>query len=375
MDRRLTERLSPDVLKINPYVPGKPIEELKRERGLKRIIKLASNENPFGPSPHAVKAYEELSSKLNRYPDGYGFELKTALSARFGVEKANLALGNGSSEIIEMMVRLFVRPGMKVILASPSFSIYEIATIAQGGVPVRVPLKDHGIDLAKVASAVDDETALVMLGNPNNPTGKIIGRAEWEDFLRRVPKGLPILLDEAYAEYIDPGESFDGVEYVRDGRPVIVARTFSKAYGLAALRLGYAVAPAEVVDSMNRLRLPFNANQAAQAAALAAVADEAHLALAIRKNREGRARLQEFFARRSVEYIPSQANYVTAKVGSGDGLFAAMLDEGVIIRSMKGFGMPEWVRITVGTVTELAAFEDAFDKTYPRIQRETEAQA
>lgn len=373
MNDRFSARLSPDILKIEPYKPGKPIEELKRERGLKNIIKLASNENPYGPSSAAVKAYEEFSGKLNRYPDGYGYELKKALSAKFGVTPSMLALGNGSSEIIEMLVRIFVRPGSEVVLASPSFSIYEISAIAQGGRAVNVPLKDHGADLPGIARAVNRETALVILGNPNNPTGRVIEKTGWEAFLDALPPDLPVLLDEAYIEYADPGTTPDGIEYVKKGRPVMVARTFSKAYGLAALRLGYAVAPEEITDSMNRLRLPFNANQAAQAAALAAIGDEACLEKTVADNRRGRERLENFFASMNVEYIKSQANYVTAKVGDGDRLFELMLDEGIIIRSMKGFKMPEWVRITVGTNTEMAAFEAAFRAVFPEMGRKAGA--
>ena len=362
MDRRISALINPDVMRIEPYKPGKPIEELQREKGLERIVKLASNENPIGSSPLAAAALKELSGRLNRYPDGYGFELKKALSDLWRIPPEMLVLGNGSSEIIEMMVRLFVGPGKKVVLASPSFSIYELTTIAQGGEAVHVQLKDHTADLPAVARAVDGKTALVILGNPNNPTGTIFGRTAWEKFLAEIPPTVPVLLDEAYAEYSDDPAMFDGRDYVSGDRPVIAARTFSKAHGLAALRLGYAIAPEEIVDAMNRLRLPFNANAAAQAAAAASLSDGDFLRRSVEVNRTGRERLQIFFASRGVPYIKSQANYVSARVGDGDRFFALMLDEGVIIRSIRGFGMPEWVRVTVGLDEELAIFEAAFDK-------------
>lgn len=367
MTNRFSSLVSGDVLKIEPYKPGKPIEELQRERGLSRIVKLASNESPLGPSPAVQAALADYAGKLNRYPDGYGYALKTALAAKWDVTPEMIALGNGSSEIIEMMVRLFVRPGSKVVLASPSFSIYEITTLAQGGYVTNVPLCNHAVDLAAVALAVDAHTALVILGNPNNPTGTVFTREEWEEFLARIPTNTPVLLDEAYAEFVDADKAFAGRDYVGGGRPVVAARTFSKAYGLAALRLGYAIAPAEIVDYMNRLRLPFNANGAAQVAAVAALEDEAHVKRAVELTRAGRERLARFFAEVGVEAIPSMANYVTAKVGDGDGFFTAMLEEGVIIRSMRTFGMPEWVRVTVGLPGELDIFEAAFLKVAKRL--------
>lgn len=367
MKNRFAALVSGDVMKIEPYKPGKPIEELKRERGLSRIIKLASNESPLGPSQIVQEAISGYCGKLNRYPDGYGFELKSALARLWDVPLERIVLGNGSSEIIEMMVRLFVRPGSKVVLASPSFSIYEITTLAQGGYVANVPLTDHAVDLSAVALEVDPHTSLVILGNPNNPTGTVFSRGEWELFLSRIPSNVPILLDEAYAEFVDPEVAFAGRDYVSDERPIVAARTFSKAYGLAALRLGYAFAPAEIVDYMNRLRLPFNANGAAQIAATAAVGDTEHLKKVVELTRGGRARIERFFKERGVEYIPSQANYVTANVGNGDRFFDAMLDEGVIIRSMKGFGMPEWVRITVGMPGELDVFEAAFMKVAAKL--------
>lgn len=357
---RFRELVSPTVLGIEPYKPGKPIEELQREKSLSRIIKLASNENPLGAPEAAAEAVARLAreGKLHLYPDGFGFALKTALAKRWGVGLERIALGNGSSEIIEMTVRLFARPGTKTLLASPSFSIYEIAVTAQGAVPVNVPLKDHTVDLDAIAAAVDERTTLVILGNPNNPTGTIFRRAAWEKFYHNLPPHVVVLLDEAYAEYAEDPDFPEGAAFLDEGRPLVVARTFSKAYGIAALRLGYALAPAEIVDYMNRLRLPFNANAAAQAAGLAALADGAHLARSLALNREGRERLCRFFSSRGMDVVPSQANFVLAKVGDGDLFFKNLLDRGVIVRSAAGFGMPEWVRITVGLPEELDFFEE-----------------
>lgn len=369
MDRRFEALVSPDVLQIEPYKPGKPIEELKRERGFSRVVKLASNENPLGASPKAARALTELGEKLNRYPDGFGFELKKALSKRWGVGIDQIALGNGSSEIIEMAVRLFVRPGAKVVLASPSFSIYSITVRAQGGEVTEVGLKGHGIDLQQVADAVDPETSMVILGNPNNPTGTVFSKTDFECFLSKIPEDVVVLLDEAYAEYDDSPDQCLGRDYVMAdcpaparGRPILAARTFSKAYGLAAVRIGYALAPAEIVDYMNRLRLPFNANAAAQNAALAALADTGHLARSVRVNSDGRERLYRFFSELGIEYIESSANFITVRVGDGDEFFERMLDEGVITRSVRSFGMPEWVRITVGSSEDLDIFEKACRK-------------
>ncbi len=360
----LAPLVNPTVLDLSPYVPGKPIEELQREKGLARVVKLASNENPLGPSPAGVAAYRAAAEKLHLYPDGYGFELKAALARRWELAPENVVLGNGSSEIIEMTVRLFVRPGTPVVVASPSFSIYEITAQAQGGRVVRVPLRNHRVDLEAVRAAVGDGPALVILGNPNNPTGTAFGRGEWEGFFGTLSANVAVLLDEAYAEYADPAEALVGRDFLAEDRPLVVARTFSKAYGLAALRLGYGLAPRAVVDYLNRLRLPFNANGPAQAAALAALGDDAHLARSAGENRRGLARLEGFFGARGIEVVPSQANFLVARVGEGDRVFRALLDHGVIVRSAASFGLPEWIRVTVGTADELAAFEAAFDAVW-----------
>jgi histidinol-phosphate aminotransferase len=351
--------VSPHVLELKSYVPGKPIEELQREKGLSRIVKLASNENPLGPSPAGLAAFEAEGRRLHLYPDGYGFELKQTICRHWRTTPDQVVLGNGSSEIIEMAVRLFVRPGRNVVVASPSFSIYEITAHAQGGGVVRVPLRDYVVDLEGVLAAVDESTALVILGNPNNPTGTIFRKPEWERFLARLPVSVGVLLDEAYAEYAaDPGFPV-GREYLDEGRPLVVARTFSKAYGLAALRIGYGLAPRELVGYMNRLRLPFNANAPAQAAAAAALGDEAHLEASRGVNRKGLERLGAFFDSLRLPYLASQANFVLARVGPADRIFEALLDRGVIVRSASSFGLPEWIRVTVGLPEELDHFEDA----------------
>jgi histidinol-phosphate aminotransferase len=357
----LFERVvSPHVLDLNPYVPGKPIEELRRERGLSRIVKLASNENPLGPSPAAVAALEGEVARLHRYPDGYGFALKEALARRWAVAPENLVLGNGSSEILEMVVRLLVREGRGVVVASPSFSIYELTAKAQGGAIRRVPLRDHAVDLEGVREAVDPDTGLVILGNPNNPTGTIFRRQDWERFLAALPADVGVLLDEAYAEYADDPDFPVGRDYLDEERMLVAVRTFSKAYGLAALRIGYGIAPRRLVDYMNRLRLPFNANGPAQTAAAAAVDDDEHVERSREVNRQGLDRLTRFFRGRGVEVVPSQANFLLARVGDGDRCFEALLGHGVIVRSTRSFGMPAWIRVTVGTDVELEAFEAAF---------------
>ncbi|GAB4260705.1 MULTISPECIES: pyridoxal phosphate-dependent aminotransferase [Deferrisoma] len=357
---RFGSLVSPFVRELEPYVPGKPIEELQRERGFDRVVKLASNENPLGPSPRAVEAARRAAAEAHRYPDGFGRRLKEALAARWGVGVENLVLGNGSSEVIEMAVRLLVRPGSEVVVASPSFSIYELTARAQGGTIRSVPLKDHRVDLEAVARAVGPATALVILGNPNNPTGTAFTAAAWERFWNALPEDVAVVLDEAYAEYADDPGFPDGARYVGEDRPLLVVRTFSKAYGLALLRMGYGIAPAGLVDYLNRLRLPFNANGVAQAAAVAALEDGEYLERARRVNREGRERLYAFFSRLGLEYLESQANFVAVRVGDGDAVYRRLLDHGVIVRSIRSFGMPEWIRVTVGLPEELDRFETAF---------------
>jgi histidinol-phosphate aminotransferase len=351
--------VSPTVLDLEAYVPGKPIEELRREKGVDRVVKLASNENPLGPPPAAAAALAAGGPHLHRYPDGYGFELKARLAAHWGVAVENLVLGNGSSEILEMAVRLLVRPGRRVVVASPSFSIYEITVQAQGGVIRRVPLRDHAVDLEGVLAAVDDSTSLVILGNPNNPTGSVFRRRAWEGFLAALPRRVGVVLDEAYAEYAVDPQFPVGREYLDEARPLLVARTFSKAYGLAALRIGYGLAPRGLVGYMNRLRLPFNTNAVAQAAARAALGDPAHVARSRSLNRQGLERLYRFCASQGLEWVPSEANFVLVRVPRAGAVAAALLDRGVIVRWTASFGMPDWLRVTVGTTAELDAFEAA----------------
>ena len=358
-DDLFAELVSPTVLDLKSYVPGKPIEELQREKGLDRVVKLASNENPLGPPPAAAAALVACGPHLHRYPDGYGFELKTLLARHWGVAVENVVLGNGSSEILEMAVRLLVRPGRSVVVASPSFSIYEITVQAQGGEVRRVPLRDHAVDLDGILVAVDDSTSLVILGNPNNPTGTVFRRRRWEAFLAALPRRVGLVLDEAYAEYADDPEFPVGREYLDEARPLLVARTFSKAYGLAALRIGYGLAPRGLVDYMNRLRLPFNANTPAQAAALAALGDAGHVARSRELNRQGLERLYRLCADRGLEWVPSQANFVLMRVPRAGAVAEALLDHGVIVRWTASFGMPEWLRVTVGTAEELECFETA----------------
>jgi histidinol-phosphate aminotransferase len=353
------------ILQLKRYVPGKPIEELQREKGLSRVVKLASNENPLGPSPAAQAALRAEAERLHRYPDGYGFCLKEVISRRWGVGPETIVLGNGSSEIIEMAVRLLVRPGRTAVLASPSFTMYEILVRAQGGETVHVPLREHRVDLEGILAAVRPDTALVILGNPNNPTGTIFRRADWERFLAAVPRSVAVLLDEAYAEYAcDPGFPC-GRDYLDDSRPLVVARTFSKVYGLAGLRIGYGLAPVELVDYMNRLRLPFNASGPAQAAAAAAMMDEGYLDHAIRENSRALERLYRVFEELAVPFLPSEANFVLAHVGDGDRVFRELLERGVIVRSAAAFGLPEWIRVTAGLPEEIEFFAEALRSLWP----------
>ena len=359
--------VSPHVLDLKPYVPGKPIEELQREKGLDRVVKLASNENPLGPPGAAVAALECCGPGLHRYPDGFGFELKTAVASCWGLGLDNVVRGNGSSEILEMAVRLLVRPGRSVVVASPSFSIYEITARAQGGEVRRVPLVDHVVDLDGILDAVDDTTGLIILGNPNNPTGTVFGRGVWEDFLESLPRRVGLVLDEAYAEYVTVPGFPSGREYLDEDRPLLVVRTFSKVYGLAALRIGYGLAPSGLVDYMNRLRLPFNANAVAQAAAVAALADTEHVRRSRELNRQGMARLYRFCEAQGLEYVPSEANFLLIRVGRAEAVAEGLLERGVIVRGTASFGLPEWLRVTIGTAEELDAFERALQQVRGRL--------
>jgi histidinol-phosphate aminotransferase len=335
-----------------PYEPGKPIEEVEREYGIAHSVKLASNENPLGPSPKALTAIREKLAQLNLYPDGDCYYLKQGLSRKLGVAPEQVIFGNGSNEIIELAARTFMRPGDEAVMAEQAFVVYQLIVQAVGGHSRAVPLKNFTHDLAAIAGAISPRTRLVFLANPNNPTGTIFQRGEWEHFLASVSRDVLVIVDEAYFEYVKDPEYPDSLRYHCDDRPILTLRTFSKLYGLAGLRIGYGIGSTELVSLMQRVRQPFNVNAAAQWGALAALDDEEHVERSLDVNRQGLAYLQGEFRRLGLSFVPSHANFILVHVGKGQEVFQQLLKQGVIVRPMAGYRFPEHVRITVGTMDE-----------------------
>jgi histidinol-phosphate aminotransferase len=343
---------------IAPYQAGKPIEELAREYGLdpSRIVKLASNENPLGVPDSAKKAMAAAVEDLGRYPDANGFELKTALAARYGVPMDWITLGNGSNDILELAAAATLTPGRSCIYAQHSFAVYALATQARGARPIVVPAYKLGHDLDAMLAAIAPDTALIYVANPNNPTGTHLKAEAIDSFLARVPSRVVVVLDEAYNEYLPPELRVDSTAWVRRYPNVIVSRTFSKAFGLAGLRVGYGLAQQELTDLMNRVRQPFNVNTVAQAAAVAALADDAFLACSYELNLRGMQQLTQAFEALDLEYVPSVGNFVLVKVGPAARVYQELLKRGVIVRPVANYGLPEWLRITVGLPEENDVF-------------------
>ncbi|PYN21836.1 MAG: histidinol-phosphate transaminase [Candidatus Rokuibacteriota bacterium] len=341
------------ILGIAPYEPGKPIEELERELMISNPIKLASNENPLPPSDRVQKAIIAALSSLDRYPDGSGFYLRQALAKKHGVMPDQVVLGNGSNELIELLVRSFLRPGDEAVVPHPSFVVYPMIVQAAGGVRVMVMLKDFRLDLDAMARAITPMTKIVFVANPNNPTATIVTRDEVEHFMSRVPERTIVMFDEAYLEFAMGSDFPDTLAYVKQGRKVVVLRTFSKAASLAGLRVGYGIADADAIALMNRIRQPFNVNSLAQVAALAAIDDEAHILECVRMIEAGRHFLYDEFKRIGLQYVPSRANFILVDVGrNAADIYQKLLHQGVIVRPMTPFGLETAFRITVGTPEE-----------------------
>ncbi|MEA2659018.1 MAG: histidinol-phosphate aminotransferase [Candidatus Binatota bacterium] len=359
---KIVEQIPEYIRTLIPYEPGKPIEEVEREYGIASSIKLASNENPLGPSPKALAAIRERLAQLNFYPDGDCFYLKRGLAQKLGVAPETLIFGNGSNEIIELAARTFLRPGDEAVMAEQAFVVYQLIVQAVGGQSKTVPLRDYTHDLAAIADAVTPKTRLVFLANPNNPTGTIFRRAEWETFLDKVSNDTLLIVDEAYFEYVQDAEYPNSLDYHRDGRAILTLRTFSKLYGLAGLRIGYGVGSPEIVAMMHRVRQPFNVSAPAQWAALAALDDVEHVRKSLEVNRQGLEYLQNEFKRLGLDCVPSQGNFILVRVGKGQEVFNQLLAQGVIVRPMGGYRFPEHVRVTVGTMAENQKFVEALQK-------------
>jgi histidinol-phosphate aminotransferase len=341
------------ILGIAPYEPGKPIEELERELGIHDAIKLASNENPLPPSERVQKAIAAALGDLNRYPDGSGFYLRQALAKKHGLTTDHVVLGNGSNELIELLVRAFLRPGDEAVVPHPSFVVYPMIVQASGGIRVMVMLKDYKLDLDAMARAITPMTKLVFIANPNNPTATMVTADEVEAFMHKVPERTIVVFDEAYIEFALGPDFPDSLAYVKQGRKVVVLRTFSKAASLAGLRVGYAVADPDAISLMNRIRQPFNVNSLAQAAALAALEDESHILECVRMIEAGRHYLYDEFKALGLKYVPARANFILVDVGrSAAEIYHKLLLQGVIVRPMTSFGMESALRVTVGTPEE-----------------------
>lgn len=348
---------------IAPYQAGKPIEELAREYGLapESIVKLASNENPLG-IPESARAAIARATDLARYPDANGFDLKAALAAQYRVPPEWITLGNGSNDVLELAAATVLAPGRSAVYAQHSFAVYALATQARGARAIVVPARDYGHDLEAMAAAIAADTRIVFIANPNNPTGTFVAADRIAAFLGRVPRDVLIVLDEAYNEYLPPELRFDSTAWVREYPNLLVARTFSKAFGLAGLRVGYGIAQAELTDLLNRVRQPFNVNTLAQAAAAAALADVPFVTRSYELNRRGLAELYAAFERLRLAYVPSYGNFVMVKVGRAGRVYEELLKRGVIVRPIANYGLPEWLRVTVGLPQENAAFLRALEE-------------
>src|SRR6266545_2677629 len=346
-------RISPDIAGITPYSPGKPIEELERELGITGSIKLASNENPRGPSPKALAVLSEATKTLHRYPDGGGHYLRQALAERWKVSPDQIILGNGSDEIITLLTKAFLNPGDEAVMAEPSFIVYKIDVTAEHAKPVTVPLKEFRHDLPAMAKAVTARTRLVFICNPNNPTGTYVTAAEVAAFLQTIPPDVIVVFDEAYYVYVTAADYPDTLAVLKGGRNVVLLRTFSKIDGLAGLRIGYGLTTPEIVQHLNRIRPPFNTNSLAQKAALAALADEEHVRESRRLNAEGMAYLTERLRALGLTVVPSQANFLYFDVRQdGKAVFEALLRRGVIVRHLSG----PFLRVTIGLPHEHERF-------------------
>ena len=360
----MTLPISPDIAGLTPYSPGKPIEELERELGIQNAIKLASNENPLGPSGKAIAAIQQALKGLHRYPEGSGIELREALADRFKIGPAGIILGNGSNEIIELLVRAFLQSGDEAIMADLTFVVYQSIVKAAHGTPVLVPLHRGSHDLKSMAGRLNKRTRLIFICNPNNPTGTIVRQEEVDEFLQRVPEDVITVFDEAYYEYVTDRFFPRGLQYLQQGKNVAILRTFSKIYGLAGLRIGYGLTTEEIAGTLHRVRQPFNTNRLAQVAALAALRDDEHIQRSLQINEAGKAMLCNAFREMGLDHFPTQANFVYVNVGrAGQEVYKKLLKEGVIVRHIEG----QYLRVTIGLSEENKQFVEALGRVFGEI--------
>ncbi len=359
----ITEQALSYIRGISPYVPGKPITQLAREMGIpvEQIVKLASNENPLGMSPKARAAVEAAISGLERYPDQ--FELIAKLAERLGVAQNQIVIGNGSNDVLDLAARVFLAPGRSSVFSQHAFAVYPLATLSTGAECIAAPARHYGHDLAAMKAAIRPDTRLVWIANPNNPTGNFLPYADIRAFMQSIPADVAVVLDEAYNEYLPPAERVDTVAWIKEFPNLIVTRTFSKIYGMAGLRVGFAAASPEVADLLNRVRQPFNVNNLAIAAACAALDDHLFVAESYELNRRGMEQIVAGLKRLGLEHIPSHGNFVTFAVNDGAAVNQKLLKQGVIVRPIGGYGLPNHLRVTIGLETENARFLAALEKS------------
>jgi histidinol-phosphate aminotransferase len=351
--------LAPEyVRKIARYVPGMPVEDLAREFHLDpaTIVKLASNENPRGPSLKALAAIGNAAAELTRYPDGNGFALKSALAAKFAISVESIVLGNGSNDVLELVTQAFLRPGDHAVYSQHAFAVYPLATQARGATGIEVNAREFGHDLDQMRAAITSRTRVVFVANPNNPTGTWHPPAAIKAFVAAVPHDVLVVLDEAYNEFLEPEADAHATRWIAAYPNLVVSRSFSKAYGLAALRVGYGVMDPAVADLLNRVRQPFNVNALAQAAAVAALADTAYVEESRRLNREGIRQLERGLQKQGITALPTHGNFVLVKIGDAARIYQALLRQGVIVRPVANYGLPEWLRVTIGLPAENERF-------------------
>jgi len=356
------DQIQPQILGIHPYVPGKPVSDLQRELGLTRISKLASNENPLGASPSVTAAITAELSEIARYPDGGAYILKDALSKFLNLPMSQITVGNGSNEMLELVARVFAGPGDEIVYSQYGFAVYPLCAQIVGATAVEVPANAFGHDLTAMLAAITEKTKVVFIANPNNPTGTVFGKDEWEAFITQVPKHVVVVLDEAYLEYCDYVDYPNGADYLSNYPNLLVSRTFSKAYGLAALRVGYMLGCEEIIQYINQVREPFNVNHYAQVGAAAAIQDQDFVQQAVALNKVGMKQVLEALDRCKLDYIPSAGNFIAVHFGEKASLInQRLLQSGVIVRPLAGYGMPATLRISIGSEAENQHFIDALD--------------